>query len=214
MLQAEFAQIGYIRPQASADDVASMGLAQATEKAKADAITPENMLREKKADEYMTYATGRLNVAFVDFKLTLAKRYNPLVRFGEIALGLFFESMPAPEERMEATAYLFDGREAKIAPGFGKGEESKGVPKSTYDGFVWAVVHKDLMKRVREDRYDLSLTTTKDHPKLPIWTTVMSESAEITDSLLTPELVKAITEAGDKFEALVISDQPMEQPTK
>ena len=214
VLQSEFAQVGYKRPQASVDDVSALGLAQATEKAMKDATTPESMLREKKADEFMTYATGRQNVAFVEFKLTLAKRYNPLLRIGEAAIGLFFESMPAPQERIEATAYLFDGREAQIVPGFGKGEEKKSVPKSTYDGFVWAILHKDLMKQLREERYDLSLTATKDHAKLPIWTTVLSESAEITESLLTPELAKAITDAGDNFEALIISDQPIEQPRK
>ena len=122
--------------------------------------------------------------------------------------------MPAPEERLEATSYVFDGRENQIAPAFKKGEEKKSVANSTFDGFVWAVVHKDLMKQLREDRYDLSLTSTKDHAKLPIWTTVMTESAEITEKLLTPELIKAINDAGDKFEALVISDQPMDQPKK
>lgn len=213
ILQQEFAQVGYIRPQASADDVTSIGLVQASEKAKKDAANPENMLREKKADEYQTYATGRQNIAFIDFKLTMSKRYNPLMRFGENMIGLFFESLPAPEERVEATSYAFDGRESQIVPQ-AKGEEKKSVSNSTFDGFVWAVVHKDLMKRLREDRYDLSLTATKDHAKLPVWTTVMSENAEITETLLTPELIKAINEAGDKFEALVVSDQPMDQPKK
>jgi hypothetical protein len=145
--------------------------------------------------------------------LTLAKRFNPLMRFGELAISLFFESMPAPVERMEATAYVFDGQEAKIAPAIAKGVGEK-VSNSTFDGFVFAVVHKDLMKRLREDRYDLSLTASKDHAKLPLWVTVMSESAEITDTILTPELIKAITDAGDDFEALVITDQPMDQPKR
>ncbi|KAF2714358.1 DUF1682-domain-containing protein [Pleomassaria siparia CBS 279.74] len=214
VLQQEFAQVGYLRVQASADDVMSAGLAQASEKAISDAAKPENMLREKKADEYMTYATGRQNVAFVDFKLTLAKRYNPLMRFGESAISLFFDSFPVPQERLEATLYPFDAREAKIVPGYGKSESTKSVSNSAFDGFVFAVLHKDLMKRLREDRYDLSLTATKDHAKLPIWTTVMSENAEITDTLLTPELIKAINDAGDNFEALVVSDQPMDQPKK
>ncbi|KAF2867436.1 hypothetical protein BDV95DRAFT_502830 [Massariosphaeria phaeospora] len=194
VLQQEFAQVGY--------------------KAQAAAANPDNWLKEKKADEYQTYATGRQNTAFIDFKLTLVKRYNPLMRLGEFLIGMFFESMPAPQERVEATSYAFDGKEDKIVPHSGKGEEKKSVSKSSFDGFVWAVVHKDLMKRLREDRYDLSLTATKDHAKLPVWTTVMSESAEVTDTLLTPELIKAINEAGDKFEALVVSDQPMDQPKK
>jgi len=71
-----------------------------------------------------------------------------------------------------------------------------------------------MLRRLREDRYDLSLTQTKDHPKLPEWTTVMSENAEITESMLTTELIKAIQDAGDLFDALVVSDQPVEKPTK
>ncbi|KAF2003998.1 DUF1682-domain-containing protein [Amniculicola lignicola CBS 123094] len=211
VLEQEFAQVGYIRPQATVDDVSEVGLLQASEKAKKDAVNPDLILREKKADEYTSYATGRQNVAFVDLKLTLSKRYNPMMRLGEFLIGAFFESMPATEERLEATAYPFDGREAQIVP---KGEDRKSAPNSTFDGFVWAIVHKDLMKRLRDDRYDLSLTSTKDHAKLPVWVTVMSESAEITDKLLTPELIKAVTDAGDKFEAFIISDQPMDQPKK
>ncbi|KAF1966359.1 DUF1682-domain-containing protein [Bimuria novae-zelandiae CBS 107.79] len=196
VLQQEFAQVGYTRPQAGVEE-----------------LNPTNWLKEKKPDEFTTYATGRQNVAFVDFKLTLAKRFNPLMRFGELLISLFFDSMPAPAERLEATAYVFDGQESKIAPAIAKGVAEK-VSNSTFDGFVFAVVHKDLMKRLREDRYDLSLTASKDHAKLPIWVTVMSESAEVTDTILTPELIKAINDAGDDFEALVITDQPLDQPKK
>ncbi|KAH7112866.1 hypothetical protein B0J11DRAFT_542130 [Dendryphion nanum] len=213
ILQQEFAQVGYTRPQASADDVTAEGLGQANEKALKEASDPDKLLKEKKADEYFAYATGRQNIAFIDFKLTLAKRFNPLMQWGEVLIGLFFESMPATKERLEATSYVFDGKENKIAPYYGKGEEKK-VGNSTFDGFVWAVVHKDLMKQLREDRYDLSLTSTKDHAKLPLWTTVMSENAEITEKLLTPELIKAVHDAGDKFEALIVTDQPMDQPKK
>lgn len=196
VLQNEFAQVGYARPQAGVET-----------------LNPDSLLRERKPDEYATYATGRQNVAFVDFKLTLAKRFNPFLRIGEFFLSLFFESMPAPRERLEATAYAFDGQETKVAPALVKGAGEK-VSNSSFDGFVFAVVHKDLMKRMRQDRYDLSLTASKDHAKLPVWVTVMSESAEVTDTILTPELIKAITDAGDDFEALIITDQPMEQPKK
>lgn len=191
VLQQEFAQVGYKEGQAPTN--------------------PEDITREKKADEYQSYATGRQNVAFVDMKLTLLKRYNPFMLLGEYTIPLFFESFPPPVERLEATAYVFDGQESKVAPSYGSGDAKK-VPDSSYDGFVFAIVHKDIMKRVREDRYDLSLTTTRDHAKLPVWVAVMSESAEVTDTMLTPELIKAINDAGDAFEALVISDQSMDQP--
>jgi hypothetical protein len=194
ILTQEFVQVGHTRPDGEgvATDV-------------------DSMLKEKKADEYQTYATGRQNVAFVDFKLTLAKRYNPFMWLGDIMLPLFFESFPPTSERIEATAYVFDGRETKFAPSYGQGEAKK-VTNSSYDGFVFAIVHKDIMKRMRDERYDLSLTTTRDHAKLPVWTTVMSESAEVTDMLITPELIKAVNDAGDNFEAIIVSDQPINAP--
>lgn len=211
VLLQEFAQVGYTVPLASAEDLAGPAAELAAQQAIEKASNLDTMLREKKGDEFQTYATGRQNVAFIDFKLTLAKRFNPFMRLGEHLIPLFLESFPAPQERLEATAYVFDGQEAKVAPAYGKGDAKK-VPNSTFDGFVFAVVHKDVMKRLRDERYDLSLTATRDHAKLPIWTTVMSESAEVTDTLLTPELIKAVNEAGDNFEALVVTDQPMDQP--
>lgn len=196
-------------------DGQSEGLSQSGE-----LVIPEDLLREKSPNVYETYATGRLNVAFLDVRLELVKRYNPLLWSGELALSLFFDSMPAPQEKMEATSYAFDGKEKELVPVSGGKlgreviEERKLPSNSTYDGFVWAVVHKDAMKRLRDERYDLSLTSTKDHPKLPAWATVMSESAEITDTLLTSELIKAVTEAGEALEALVVTDQPVDQPKK
>ena len=70
------------------------------------------------------------------------------------------------------------------------------------------------MRLLREERYDISLILPKDHEKLPAWTTVMSEAAEITETILTPDLAKAIEEAGDLFEYLIITDQPVDKPTK
>lgn len=195
VLTQEFVQVGHKRPV----------------EGQSEAVDLDSVMKEKKANEFQTYATGRQNVAFVDFKLSLAQRYNPFMRVADNMLPLFFESFPPAQERLEATSYVFDGRETSVAPAYGQGE-SKKVPNSTFDGFVFAVVHKDAMKRLRDERYDLSLTTTRDHAKLPVWTTVMTESAEVTDALLTPELIKAISDAGDDFEALIVSDQPMDQP--
>ncbi|KAK4989321.1 hypothetical protein LTR50_003313 [Elasticomyces elasticus] len=206
VLQHEFAVVGFGgRKAPKVDDVSSQGLLKATQSE--SLIVPEELLKEKSKNEYITYATGRQNVAFVDIKLTLLRRYNPIALFGDAALAFFLDSMPAPVERMEATAYSFDGKESEMV-------KSAKAGNSTYDGFVWAIVHKDSMATLRNDRYDLSLTSTKDHPKLPIWATVMSESAEVTEAMLTPELLKAVEECGEDLEALVVSDQPMEQPKK
>jgi hypothetical protein len=147
----------------------------------------------------------------LDVKLTLVKRFNPLATFGENIIGFFFESMPATQETVEISAYAFDGKEKDLVP-VAKGENVKTGGNSSYDGFVWAVVNKESMKKLREDRYDISITTTKEHNKLPGWASVMSESAEITEKLLTNELVDAINEAGDDLIALIISDQPTDKP--
>lgn len=173
----------------------------------------EELLKEKSKDVYASYATGRQNVAFVDIKLSLYKRYNPLALLGDVVLGFFIDSMPAPSEKVELTAYAFDGLEGQVVPRMQGQEVEKKGRGSTYDGFVWAVVHKDNMKRLRDDRYDLSLTSTKDHPKLPVWATVMSESAEITEALLTADLVKAIEACGEDLESLIVTDMPVDAPT-
>lgn len=145
--------------------------------------------------------------------------------FGEEALGFFFESQPAPREGMQATTYTFDGRENDLAPllnskvgANGQVTETKSSHKekshSSYDGFVFAIVHKDLMKRLRDERYDLSLTSTKDHQKLPLWATTMSESAEVTETMLTAEMIKAVEQAGDALESLIVTDMPIDSPRK
>ncbi|KAL2064680.1 hypothetical protein VTL71DRAFT_3818 [Oculimacula yallundae] len=204
ILQKEFALVGFGGRKAPAEE----------EVDKSETLElPEDLLKEKGPNEFSTYATGRQNIAFVDINLTLYKRYSPLTMLFEFVFSLFFDTMEAPGEKMEAIMYPFDGREALTVPGQLPGsQELRKDTKSNYDGFVWAIVNKETMKGLRESRYDVSITTTKDSPKLPAWATVMSESAEITDFLLTPELIKAVEEAGELLNHLIITDQPIDQP--
>lgn len=212
MLESEYASVGFDgAKRISVGDVQGSGLAKAMA---GSTDVPEELLREKSKDVYLTYATGRQNVAWLDVKISLYPRYNPFKWAGEIILSFFFDTMPAPTERVEATAYCFDGKEKALVPAQSQSGSGQGSRDSSYDGFVWAVVHKDKMKQLRDDRYDLSLTTTKDHAKLPAWATVMSESAEVTEAMLTPDLVKAVTDAGEDLEALIVSDQPIDAPRK
>lgn len=174
---------------------------------------PVHLLKEKSLQNFSTYATGRQNVAFLDVNLNLYKRYNPLSMIADFGMGFFFESLPTPAEQVEATLYPFDGKEALTVPGQLPGASEARKDKSAYDNFVWAVVNKDAMKQLRDERYDVSITSTKDHPKLPNWCTVMSESSEVTDLLLTDELVSAVKEAGDAMDCLIVTDQPLDRPT-
>ncbi|KAL2693936.1 hypothetical protein Neosp_000504 [[Neocosmospora] mangrovei] len=176
-------------------------------------VKPDTLIKEKSLFEFATYATGRQNTAFMDVKLTLTKKFNPIINGFEHIMGFFVESFDTPHDVAEALIYPFDGKENLTVPALpGAAEVRAKDSKSTYDGFVWAVVHKDVMRQVRDQRYDLSLTFTKDNPKLPLWLTVMSESAEVTDALLTPELIEAVESAGDLFEYLIVSDQPTDKP--
>jgi hypothetical protein len=202
-LQKEFAVVGF-------DGISRSGPEEIT----VELANPEKLLKEKSAHEFAAYATGRQNVAFVDVALTMPKRYNPLTYIMEYAFSFFFESWDAPTEKYEALMYAFDGKEKDLVPVIAKDTSSVKVANSTYDGFIWAVVHKSHMRKFRTDRYDASITFSKDHPKLPSWVTVMSESAEITETLLTPELIQAIEQAGNDFEFLIVTDQPIDKPTK
>ncbi|KAI9931247.1 hypothetical protein ASPWEDRAFT_102440 [Aspergillus wentii DTO 134E9] len=205
-LQHEFAVVGFSGIQKST--IAEDGSIQP------QSISSEEMLKEKSPQEFSSYATGRQNIAFVDMAVKLPKRYNPITYWMEIAFSFFFESWTAPAEKFEATAYLFDGKEKDLVPVPAKDTSSLKVANSTYDGFIWAVVHKSHMRTFRQDRYDASMTFTRDNAKLPSWVTVMTESAEITDTLLTPELIQAIEKAGHNFEYLIVTDQPVDKPLK
>ncbi|CAI7570352.1 unnamed protein product [Penicillium palitans] len=205
-LQKEFSVVGFdgiARPAPVDGEAITVELAN-----------PESLLKERSASEFAAYATGRQNVAFLDVNIKMPKRYNPITFIMEYAFSFFFESWEPPVEKYEALLYAFDGKEKDLVPVLSKDSAPVKVPSSTYDGFIWAVVHKSHMRKFRNDRYDASITFSKDNPKLPSWVTVMTESAEISDTLLTPELIQAIEQAGNDFEYLIVTDQPVDRPTK
>ncbi|KIH94408.1 hypothetical protein SPBR_05865 [Sporothrix brasiliensis 5110] len=208
LLAGEFALVGFGRVPASVAAQEDQGAALDALASATTSADPSTLVKENSLFEFAAYASGRQNVAFVDTKLKLIKRFNPFVIVAEYIVSFFLESQPAPSDTLEAILYPFDGKEALTVAGV-----SAGTYKSGYDGFVWAIVNKDRMKNVRDERFDVSITFTKDHAKLPPWLTVMSESAEITEALLTPELIKAAEAAGENLDYLIISDQPIEKPT-
>lgn len=205
VLTSEFALVGFGGVPTVDGDYGSV----AAPSPKADIL-----IKEKSLTEFATYATGRQNTAFMDVKIDLTKRFNPLINLFETAASFFWESaFETPADVVEATLYPFDGKESQTVPSLpGSAEARAKDGKSSYDAFVWALVNKNAMQKAREQRYDLSITLTKDNGKLPGWLTVMSESAEITETLLAKELIEAIEAAGDLFDYLIISDQPTDKP--
>ncbi|KAL4909155.1 hypothetical protein BDW74DRAFT_174365 [Aspergillus multicolor] len=201
-LRDEFAVVGFD------------GIQKPDESISVEISTPHSILKEKSPQEFSTYATGRQNVAFLDVAIKMPKRANPVTYWMDQVFAFFFDSWPSPEETFEATAYTFDGKEKDLVPVPGKDTSALKVNNSTYDGFIFAIVHKSHMRNFRNDRYDASMTFTRDNAKLPQWVTVMTENAEITDTLLTPELIQAVEQAGNNFKYLIVTDQPVDKPTK
>lgn len=216
ILEREFASVGYGKSVKQ-----QLGRGSTSENVPGKGDEEGGMLKEKTAQEYTTYASGRQNIASAEITVKLLKRYNPMGLAAETGLSFFFDSFKPPKEGVEITMHAFDGKEKDLVPVRSKAEleakESrfKGLQNSGYDACVWAVVHKEQMKRLRDERYDVSLTATKDHKSLPLWASVMSESAEVTEALLTRELVDAVEKAGEEaFEYLIVTDQPVDKPLK
>ncbi|KAK9450330.1 uncharacterized protein V1518DRAFT_413567 [Limtongia smithiae] len=183
-LRTQFHQVGF-DPVSPLADVASDP---------APLPGPKKIMKRLGPLDFIFYATGRLNVYMMHGKLTLLTRNNLITLVMDYVLS-FFTNLPVPSDRLELLVTPADDT----------------ATKSTYDGFVFAIVHKSLMKSVRDHSYDLSLTRTTDSPKLPLSFTVMSEASEVTEALLTPELAAAIKAAENVLQYLVISDLPVDR---
>lgn len=170
-----------------------------------EAVATETALKENHPLEFISYASGRQNIAFMHTTIKLQRRSNPVAWIGENLFSFFLDSVPPPADHAVITISPFDGQDA--------GKQGGGH-SSRFDNFVWALVNKRDMKRWRDERYDLSLTTTKDWEGLPSWLAVMSESKEIGDTILFKELKEAVINCQDVLEYLIVTDQPIDKPAK
>ncbi|KAF3936188.1 hypothetical protein ABW19_dt0203128 [Dactylella cylindrospora] len=197
LLQKEYARVGFQKTLTTTEEAAAD---VAAGKFVGDEKT---LIREESSQEFVHYDSGRLNVLSTVFEIKLKGRGNPFLWAFEVIMSFFVDSIAAPVDSVTITTYTADGADAA----------KTGSHSSKYDGFVWAVVNKRVMAKHRDARYDLSLTRTVDTTKLPPWLTVMTESAEITDLLLTKDLIAAIEKVGPGFQYILITDQPIEKPT-
>ncbi|KAG6821261.1 hypothetical protein H0H93_002371 [Arthromyces matolae] len=90
----------------------------------------------------------------------------------------------------------------------------KLAPGALANDFVWAVVAKDELLSIKQNRWDLTFTKTSENPALPSSLSVMSEFADITDNLLKPALVTALSnpKVSPYFRSLSVTDQPRQRP--
>ncbi|VDC06275.1 unnamed protein product [Peniophora sp. CBMAI 1063] len=81
---------------------------------------------------------------------------------------------------------------------------------------VFAIVAKDELPTIRKECWELSFTKTSENPNLPAHLTIMSEVADVTDSVFkaSAPLLAALKDPKVKpyFRSLILSDQPAIQP--
>lgn len=143
------------------------------------------------SEAYSSYATGRANIASVDFTFKLQPRHNLFVWILELILSYFVESVLTPQDRVDIVI----------------------TPSAEYDNFISAIVSKIGMNDFRKFNYYLSLTKTSDSAKLPELFVFMSESSEFQEKTLTEELRQALKlETASFLRYVAFTDQPVERP--
>ncbi|KAH9179887.1 hypothetical protein EDB89DRAFT_1923771 [Lactarius sanguifluus] len=83
--------------------------------------------------------------------------------------------------------------------------------------FVWALITKEESNSIKNERWDLTFTKTTENPSLPPNVVVMSEYADVTDSVLkiAGPLLEAIKDPKIQpyFRSFTITDQPRVRPS-
>ncbi|TFK75889.1 DUF1682-domain-containing protein [Pluteus cervinus] len=150
------------------------------------------------SSDYFNFSTGRRNIASLHTIFALCPRHDLLqwsYQIGKTFIDLYYR--PTDEVQLDFT----------LAPGALSSE------------FVWAVVAKDELLNVKNDRWDLSFTKTTENATLGPTFMVMSEFADVTDNLLKPlgnvNLLALLQDPKVRpyFRSLSITDQPRERPS-
>ncbi|KAI9063227.1 DUF1682-domain-containing protein, partial [Trametes sanguinea] len=100
--------------------------------------------------DFFAFSTGRRALTSLHTTFTLRPRHDPLQYLFQVARGL-----------VELDYKVYD--EVELAFTFREPVGREGaVPEC-----VWAVVAKDELKKIRDERWDLTFTKTTDSPSLP-----------------------------------------------
>ncbi|KAF7301687.1 hypothetical protein MIND_00734200 [Mycena indigotica] len=146
--------------------------------------------------DFFNFSTGRRNVATLHTIFTLRPRHD-LVQWIWQTGRQFVDLQYRPKDDLQLDFKLIDG----VLP---------------YD-FVWGVVSKEELLFVKESRWDLTFTKTTENQSLPNNYLVMSEFADVTESILKASpLVKILADPKitPYFRSLTITDQPRERPAQ
>ncbi|KAI9283673.1 hypothetical protein BC943DRAFT_327471 [Umbelopsis sp. AD052] len=150
-----------------------------------------NTLVKDSPNEYVLYTSGRRNMKFAHWFVTLYPRNDVTTAIANRVLALAGWEKPA-KDHVTVTVTLDD---------------------NVSEGFVFAVLPEATSKELRADRFDLKkFTKTSQHSKLPNNLVVSCESSELADLLLEGKVADVIREAGDAFNSLIITCYPAVAP--
>ncbi|KAF9485337.1 DUF1682-domain-containing protein [Pholiota conissans] len=147
--------------------------------------------------DIFNFSTGRRNIASLHTIFTLRPRHD-FVQWAFQVGRTFVDLQYRPLDDIQL--------DFKLASG------------ALNDNFVWAVVAKDELLSVTDNRWDLTFPRTTENPALPSTLVVMSEFADVTENLLKPlgnfSLLKVLSDPKilPYFRSLSITDQPRDRP--
>ncbi|GAA5860763.1 hypothetical protein JCM3774_006277 [Rhodotorula dairenensis] len=151
-------------------------------------------------DEFVSYATGRRGVEYVWTKVRTGAQDLVGIAYH------FFRGIIDHHYESGTNKVLLDFK--LVAP--------KGTPGAK---LVFAVVRRDLLRKMRDTRWDLrTFTNVSETPGVSQSLIAMTESGDVTNALLKDVetgLMEAFKDGSDKleyFESLVITDMPAKEP--
>ncbi|KAG6814195.1 hypothetical protein H0H92_000872 [Tricholoma furcatifolium] len=150
-------------------------------------------LRQDGYSDFYTFSTGRRNIASLHTVFTLQPRHDFFQYLFQVA-RTFVDLHHRPKDDVTLDFTL--------------------APDALSQDFVWAIVAKDELMSIKDNRWDLTFTKTSENPALPSSLSIMSEFADITDNLLKPSLVALLTNPKvlPYFRSLSVTDQTRFRP--
>ncbi|KAJ7638833.1 hypothetical protein FB45DRAFT_903981 [Roridomyces roridus] len=146
--------------------------------------------------DFVNFSTGRRNIASLHTIFAMKPRHDLLqycFQLGRTFIDLHYR----PQDDLQL--------------------DFKLSPDALAHDFVWAVVSKDELRWVKDNRWDLTFTKTSEHSGVASKFSVMSEFADVTDGVLKAYPLAKLLEnpkIAPYFRSLSITDQPRERPAK
>lgn len=157
----------------------------------------EGGLTQDGNSDYFAFSTGRRAVSHLHTTFTLRPRHDLLQYAYQFIRGIVeLDYRVGDEIELDFTL-----------------KDTENIPNA-----VWAIVAKEELRSIRGKRWDLTFTKTGDSSKLPPTLSVMSEFADITDTLLKPHgplslgTLLSQPEILPYFRSLSLTDQPRYRP--